>query len=236
MKHKQITDLFVRSNLSAKNAWPEFNPDADCDWITKKSQLPWLKLMLDVPTDQILEEIKNAQHLLVEHRDDYGENRGWKSFCIHGKSLTETQHRDDLRPFHWIPEVESLMPTTVKFLKGLDIGTYQRVRVMALEPKGYVHLHRDLNPQEKEKFHRELAPINISITQPENCDFIIKDWGTIPFRPGDAYMPCISKWHAVINDSDEIRYHIIIHSSDWTDSFRSLVEKSYRTMLAKNPS
>lgn len=233
--HEQITNLFVKSNASAITAWPEFNPQADCDWITKKSQIPWLKLTMDVPSSQILEEIKGAHYLLVDHRDEYGENRGWKSFCIHGKSLTETQHRDDDRPFQWIPEIEALMPVTVRFLKSLGIGSYQRVRVMALEPKGYIHLHRDLRPGET-KSYNELGPINISITQPEGCDFIIKDWGIIPFQPGDAYMPCISRWHAVVNNSDEIRYHIIIHSSDWTDSFRRLVENSYRTMLTKSPS
>lgn len=198
---------------------------ADAKWITMHSGIPWLRLDVDIPADLILKEIQQAEHLLIDHRDDYEEHRGWKSFCLHGKSLHQTQHCDDDRSFHWIPEAQALMPSTVDFLKTWSIGTYQRIRVMALQPGGYISLHRDLGKDNKEK---SLGPINIAITQPDNCHFIIKDWGAIPFNVGDAFMPDITSWHAVFNDSDQTRYHIIVHSNQWTESFRQLIERSYQ--------
>lgn len=46
-------------------------------WIQEQSNLPWLKLNVEIPADIILHEIKNIKHLLVPHRDDYNEHQGW---------------------------------------------------------------------------------------------------------------------------------------------------------------
>ena len=51
-------------------------------WATWESKYPWLKLMIDAPFKEMLEEAKNIKHLFVEHRTDY--SQGWKSVCIHG--------------------------------------------------------------------------------------------------------------------------------------------------------
>lgn len=232
-KSEQISRLFIKANLTASKQWPEYRPDADANWITTESGLPWLRLDAQVPVDLILQEIKQAEHLLVDHRDQYGEHQGWKSVCLHGKSLTDTQHCDDDRPFHWIPTMQKLMPNTVKFLKDWDIGIYQRVRIMALAPNGYVGLHRDLVRGQERNF---LGPINIAITQPRDCHFVVKEWGEIPFRPGDAVMPDVNNWHAVFNNSNQTRYHIIVHSTKWTDSFKQTLERSYNQMFDKNSS
>lgn len=229
-KREQITRLFIKSNIKSSKTWPDFNPSANAEWISTQSGLPWLYLDIDIPVATILEEIKQAEHLLVNHRDEYDEHQGWKSFCLHGKSLHQTQHCNDDRPFHWIKEALELMPKTVEFFKSWNIGDYQRVRVMALEPNGYVGLHRDLVGNQEQNF---LSAINISITQPKDCHFIIKDWGSIPFRPGDAYMPDINNWHVVFNDSDQIRYHIIVHSDNWNDHFKQTLERSYALMYDK---
>lgn len=225
-KHEKISRLFEKSNGSPPNPWPLINEAADVGWIVSQSGLPWFKLDIEIPTDIILKEIQRAQHFLVPHRDQYGEHRGWKSFCLHGKSTEQTQHCDDDRPFHWIPEIQEIMPQTVEFFKSWPGGTYQRVRVMSLEPGGYVSLHRDNNTN-------YLGPINIAITQPEGCRFIMKDWGMVPFKSGDAYMLDVGNWHAVFNDSDETRYHIIIHFTEWTSDFQTLLVDSYKKMAAK---
>jgi len=218
--HEQISKSFARHNAVLKKQWPEFSPTADVNWIINNSNLPWIKLLVNIPVDQILTEIHQCAHLLVNHRDDYGEHRGWKSFCIHGKSLHQTKHCDDDRPFVWIPEIEKRMPDTVSFFKNWPGGTYQRIRVMALEPNGYVSLHRDCNTS-------GLSPINIAITQPKNCKFIMEGWGEVPFQSGTAYMLDISNNHAVFNDSDQVRYHIIVHSDNLSDKFQSSLLQSY---------
>lgn len=220
-KHEQISRLFKKSNIRATKPWPEVNANADASWIVFQSGLPWLKLDVKIPVDAILTEIQRADHFLVDHRDQYGEHRGWKSFCLHGKSVGETQHCDDDRPYHWISEVQELMPQTVEFFKNWPGGTYQRIRVMALEPGGYISLHRDTE-------FKSLVPINIAITQPNDCRFIMEGWGEVPFKTGDAYMLDVGNRHAVFNDSDQVRYHIIVHFRDWVNDFRNLVVDSYK--------
>lgn len=226
-RHEQISRAFARSNSVSKNPWPERNDLADAKWIITHSGIPWLRLDLHIPADLIFKEIQQATHLLTDHRDDYGENRGWKSFCLHGKSLHQTQHCDDRRPFRWIPQAQMFLPNTVNFFKSWSIDSYHRIRVMALEPGGYVSLHRDLRQDSAQTI---LGPINIAITQPDNCHFIIKDWGIIPFKTGDAYMPNVTNWHTVINNSNQTRYHIIVHCGEWPESFNHLIERSYQMM------
>lgn len=226
-KHEQISRVFARANSAPTKVWPERNNLADAKWIMTHSGIPWLRLDLAVPAHLIFKEIQQANHLLIDHRDDYGENRGWKSFCLHGKSLHQTQHCVDERPFHWIPEAQMLLPNTISFFKSWSIDNYHRIRVMALEPGGYVSLHQDLKQDSAETV---LGPVNIAITQPDDCHFIIKDWGTIPFQTGDAYMPDVTNWHAVVNNSDQTRYHIIVHCGAWPESFQRLLKRSYLMM------
>jgi hypothetical protein len=214
-----LTNSFVKSNLTPKKFITSPTESHRFDWITQHSGIPWLKLLVDVPYTEILKEIENNVELLVDHRDDYGEHQGWRSFCIHGKSLTQTQHCDDDRPFVWIPEVVERMPVTVNYFKSWNLD-FCRLRVMALDPGGFISLHRD----DKTSI---LRPINIAITQPDQCEFVMEGWGIVPFAPGDAFMLDISNLHAVVNNSNETRYHIIAHYSNLPDSFKTIVEQSY---------
>ena len=216
---KSLTNSFVKSNRTAKKSIPLSSKFQDFDWITQRSGIPWLKLALEIPYQDILTEIKNNAELLVDHRDDYGEHQGWRSFCIHGKGLTQTQYSEDDKPFVWIPEIIERMPVTVNYFKSWNLD-FCRLRVMALDPGGFVSLHRD----EKTSI---LRPINIAITQPEECEFVMEGWGTVPFTPGDAFMLDISNLHAVVNNSNETRYHIIAHYNTVPDSFKTIVEQSY---------
>lgn len=228
-KHKQITKLFIKSNIKSAKAWPKYKPSATYKWIVTESGIPWLKLNITIPFQNILDEIVQSNHLLVNHRDDYGEHEGWQSFCIHGKSLTETKHCSDDRPYTWIPEVKQLMPKTVKFFQDLNLGNYLRLRVMALQPGGYISLHKDSG--HNQTLDNFLSPINIAITQPKDCYFVMKDWGTVPFNQGDALMLDVNNYHAVLNNSNQTRYHLIVHTENRTDFFKNLVVDSYNKYL-----
>jgi len=216
---RPLTNSFIKYNRTPKKSTVEVTESCDSDWITEHSGIPWLKLALEVPYQDILTEIKDNVELLVDHRDDYGEHQGWKSFCIHGKSLTQTQHCDDDRPFVWIPEIVKRMPATVNYFKSWNLD-FCRLRVMALEPGGFISLHQD----NKTSF---LGPINIAITQPAECEFVMEEWGVVPFIAGDAFMLDISNRHAVVNNSKEIRYHIIAHYNNPSDAFKKIIEESY---------
>jgi hypothetical protein len=219
---EELTKMFIRKNRTSKLDWPVITDKKDYNWIMDNSKLPWLKVNVSLPTKQILTEIKQCNDFFVDHRDEYGEHYGWKSFCIHGKSRTDTQHIVDTRPFKWIDEVVERMPKTVEFFKqcpGLD---YARLRVMLLEPGGFVSLHSDPSPTSK-----RFQAVNIAITQPIGCEFVMKDWGVVPFTVGSSFLLDIRNYHAVYNDSNEPRYHIIVHTTNHTNEFKQSVEESY---------
>ena len=53
--------------------------------------------------------------------------------------------------------------------------------------------------------------------------------GYVPFKPGSVIMLDVSNTHAYINDSDEDRYHIIVHGIR-SKEFEELVMRSYESI------
>ena len=190
------------------------------------SGLPWLHLDISVPYRTILSEIKNIESLLIDHRDDYGEHYGWKSFCIHGKSYDATREENyynDNRPYVWTAEAQTGMPQTLDYFANTWPGSqFQRIRVMLLEPGGYISIHQDSNIS-------KLTAINIAITQPDKCKFVMARHGVVPFEQGRAFWLDLSNQHIVINNSDQPRWHIIVHQS-FDDNFQNMVVNSYKKL------
>ena len=164
--------------------------------------------------------------MLVDHRDNYGDHCGWKSFCIHGKSYDATREEsyyNDDRPYVWTVEAQQGMPATVDYFANTWPGSqFNRVRVMLLEPGGYISLHQDSEIS-------KLTAVNIAITQPNECQFVMAKHGPVPFAPGQALWLDISNQHTVINNSDQPRWHIIVHQS-FDDNFQNMVVNSYKKM------
>ena len=183
------TKVFVKSK-------PKKNPYNDD---------PCEQIELNVPHGKIHQEILKIQKYLVSHREESG--MGWSSFCIHGKSYDATKedaYYKDPRPHNWTKEAIEHMPHTISWLKTLGYSQFQRVRVMCLAPKGFINIHRD---QTESKF----KAVNVAITNPSQCKFYLEHHGELKFQPGVAYRLNLVNYHAVINQSNEYRYHIIIH-------------------------
>jgi hypothetical protein len=227
MQKQKISQLMSKKYIDYQYQLPEYNPTADFNWIRLQSGLPWLPLTLPIPHESILAEIKNIESLLTVHRDDYGEHSGWKSFCIHGKSYDatrETEYYADNRSCKWTEEAQALMPATVDYFKTQWPGDqFDRLRVMLLEPGGYVSIHRDYATP-------RLTAINIAITQPADCNFVMEKKGTVPFVPGKAFWLDISNNHTVFNNSNQNRWHIIVHQNVKNQKFQEEVVKSYNNM------
>jgi hypothetical protein len=209
---------------------PDYNSSADFEWIRTQSGLSWLQLMIDIPHELILKEIGNIQSLLSTHRDTYNEHQGWKSFCIHGKSYEATredEYYNDDRPYVWTAEAQTLMPNTVNYFSNHWPGSlFTRLRVMLLEPGGYITVHADSKIS-------QLSAINIAITQPNDCHFLMEKHGIIPFTPGSAYWLDLSNRHTVFNNSDKPRWHIIVHQTFDNIGFQNLVAESYKILYNK---
>ena len=190
-----------------------------------------LELDIDVPHELIAAELSNIpDHLFVPHRDTYESNIGWKSFVLHGKSYDatkEAEHYNDNRPLVWTQEAVTHCPATVSFFQNNWPSTdFERVRVMLLEPNSIINLHHDAGSSD------DAWPVNIAITQPPNCNFYLDKFGVIPFSPGSAFLINVGLMHTVINDSDQKRYHIIVHHKKTNKTFDKILERSYNKLYA----
>lgn len=173
--------------------------------VNKNNNPACVKLNLDVPVKQIYNEIQNIKKYLVTHRSDSG--IGWKSFCIHGQKYSRTKEDSYYKDFlghKWTPEAIEHMPSTIEWLKSLGYKNFQRVRVMCLNPKSFINLHRD-------QTESKLGPVNVAINNPSDCKFYLQNHGVLDFAPGTAYQLDLVNYHTVVNNSNIPRYHIIIH-------------------------
>lgn len=208
------------------------------DWLIHSSHWPYFPLQLpDFPYAESLAEAKKLKELFVGHReaDLHGsyKHHGWKSLCLHGVSATHTNHWEnypelsgksaDQIPYSWTHIADSC-PATYHYFKNIfPMEKYERLRFMWLQPGGYIQPHRDRLADPI------LAPMNIALNMPEGCFFKMTGKGYIPFQGNDAYLLDIGNEHAVWNNSEEDRFHIIVHGkygSRWKE-FRALVYQSY---------
>ena len=193
-----------------------------------RTNLGYLPLVLPfaVPHQQMLAEAKALKDFFVYHRAS-GHHRGWRSLVLHGLSSVHTQghehygyqSRDDA-PYTW-SDISRFCPVTTAFFRDtFGYDRYDRIRFMLLEPRGYILPHEDVD-------WKSLGPINLALSNPDGCDFIMEQWGMIPFAPGRANLLAVGHRHAVYNDSDEDRFHIIVHGVR-SDVWRDIVIESYR--------
>jgi hypothetical protein len=224
MDRNNIARLFAKTVSKQSPQTVEYNTNADFNWIAG-SGLSWLVLDIKVPYETISNEIKNISHLFVDHRDEYNTNDGWQSFCLHGKSYDATREDEfysDDRELSWTNEALEFLPQTVEYFKNVwPCDSYSRLRIMKLAPGAVIEVHQDHIGSPR------MGPINIAITQPNNCNFYVEGNGIIPFVPGSAVWLDVGNRHCVINDSDEDRYHIIVHQKNETKEFADLVTRSY---------
>lgn len=227
---QQLSRMMARKFANQDLTLPPYNPAADFDWIRWHSRLPWLRLDLQVPWQEILKEIQGSKAALVPHRDDYSEHQGWLSGCLHGRAWAATRedsYYQDQTPFDWTAESQQYFAFTKDFFQSQWPATqYRRLRIMLLEPKGYITLHRDSN-------NPGLNAVNIAITQPADCKFVFENHGVIPFEPGSAFWIDTSINHTVYNDSDQPRWHMIVHQHFDDLRFQELVAKSYHMLYNK---
>lgn len=176
------------------------------------SDWPWAPVFCNLDVETVNRELDKLQYYFVPHRDkdkinSYG-HEGWAGLTLHGIDYDKTEHYDryghtDESAYRWT-EVCEYCPYIVNLIKGLPYSKFGRVRIMQLAPGGYIMPHVD-GPG------RIFGPLNFALTQPKGCRFIFKDYGTVPFKVGRGFMLDIGKEHVVVNESNEYRYHIIIH-------------------------
>jgi hypothetical protein len=211
-KHKEILEkLWEKNNQVYQYQYPDmFDPK----WTIMESGWPWFKLssLNNQPFDKMLKEAEALAEHFKPHRDDYG--LGWTSLTLHGlndDTQSLEQYGEDrsqvLSQLDWT-WVADRCPVTKKFLEEVWPAEFlNRVRFMMVEPGGYILPHRD-RPADQSR----LSVCNISLNNPEGCEFVMDGFGKVPFdNNGSAFLMDISNFHSVWNRSDKPRIHMIIH-------------------------
>jgi Aspartyl/Asparaginyl beta-hydroxylase len=231
----KLLNFFTNNRYKSPNWW--YNPDPNADWIMNCGRIPYLslQLMAHIPYTEMLAEARTLDHRYVEHRD--ADSSGWSSLCIHGISSQHTDHyqvypeyrhlTNEEVPYAWT-DISDACPVTCDFFQNIfPYDVYHRVRFMRLAPGGYILPHSD-SPD------LGLRAINMSLNNPAGCDFVFEGNGIVPFSDsGSVIMIANGFRHAVHNQSDDYRYHIIVHGYATTkyDEFASLLTKSYQALM-----
>lgn len=197
----------------------------NADWIKTKSGIPYLPLDIEVPTADIEDEWKKVKHIAVRHRDSdtflQYKNEKWFSLTLYGVNSTFTE-QSNLQ--HKWTEIAEQCPKTCNFFKLIfgENNFKGRIRFMLLGPKGYILPHKD-------RVNKGLYEVNIAITNPDGCKFVIENKGVVPFKKGSAVLLDLSNNHWVVNDSNEPRLHMIYHGRVPEDIIKKSYEKLYYT-------
>lgn len=194
-----------------------------------KSSVKYLKLDIPFPYQEMLSEAKSLRHRFVKHRG--GESNGWLSLTLHGFGETKTgvwkeygfASSVEASDHMFWTEAADLCPITKNFfLNNFPCHKYGRVRFMLLEAGGYIGMHSDSKiPM--------LENINMVLNNPEGCVWNWGDGDPDPLMiPGEAYAMNISYHHAVYNNSNQDRYHIIATRHDSLPEWKAIMEKAAR--------
>jgi hypothetical protein len=202
------------------------------NWITATSRTPYLKLQLDGPWAEILNEAKQLDELFVPHRGT--NSQGWSSLCLHGLGYDKTDTPviypefagipESQLPYKWT-EISERCPVATDYFKNkFPYRGYQRLRFMRLAPGGYIEPHVDGT-------NFMLAAVNISLNNPTGCEMVLENVGIVPFEnSGSVMLFNTSHKHMVWNQGTEPRYHMIVHGQ-WAPAWSKIVVNSYQLML-----
>ena len=203
------------------------------NWIVNETGLPWLMLPIEVPWEQMLQEVEALDETdWVKYRSSNSE--GWWAAVIHGL---------EKRPWHWekyaeeegwktekdVPygwtKVSEKCPFLTNYLRS-NFGYFKhsRTRVLRVDPGGHIKLHHDRDGGPDAPLERKNMAIGIrhfAIQHPDNCTFNIPHWGSIPIKNGSMWL-FDNKWeHEIINNSDKPRYHVLCNGGERDMSFWS---------------
>lgn len=215
-------DKFIEQyNYPAKQVYDQ-NIDS-IDKLYSAKNIPFLPIagFENAKWEKMLKEAKSLSDQYVTHRAK--ESDGWQSLCIHGLSSVHTDHHSrygfpdrNNAPYKWT-DISNFCPTITRFFKkSFGYNLYDRIRIMKLRPGGYIDLHQDVFDLDEAR----LGPINIALNNPEDCKFYMEDIGYLPFQQGSVIMLNLYNKHCVYNNSNDDRYHLIVHGKKdktWPD-------------------
>lgn len=187
-----------------------------------------LRLPFVIDHVKMHEEAQKLKHRFVTHRIGDYDHKGWKALALHGLSESHTDYYkaygydksiDASEDSYWT-NASRECPTIMEFIKTqFPSHKYARVRLMLLEAGGYIAEHTDSKTP-------LLENINIALYNPEGCIWRWGDGEELIMESGSAYAMNIHYPHTIINNSNEDRYHLIVHRVDSTDEWKEMINKA----------
>jgi hypothetical protein len=229
---KDFLDTYNDKNTFEYPPLPEGDVWTQAHWILFESNAPWLEIIgIDAPYKEMLAEAQSLKDLFVYHRNQEEGHNGWAALSVHGISanktnIPETYGLDPTQVTYQWTEIQDRCPVTVQFFKEVfPYDKYQRLRYMLLEPGGYISPHSDNTKSSL------AAAVNISLSNPTNCR-LTTSAGTLPFRDsGSIFLFNNHYQHAVHNDSNTDRFHMIVHGQWRSPQWQQLVVNSYKKVI-----
>jgi Aspartyl/Asparaginyl beta-hydroxylase len=233
-----LSEFMLHIDSNPLPAWPQLKTNQPTTSDVYSLNLPWLILNpnYEIPHEAMLREALAVQQFFVLHRRDAWM---WKSLCLYGISHAHTELLSDygieetpenLEKFCDYTDIcRKLCPTTLSFLKNtVGYSDFTRVRFMLIEPGGYILPHKD---QEKLNF----GSLNIVLSHPEGCRFMVEPFGEVPLKPGNMFLFANGYKHAVYNQSSQPRVHMLIHGGKIPSLWNPLiVESAKKQLLTEN--
>jgi len=149
------------------------------------------------------------------HGIDYDKTEGYERYGF--KSDEEANYK-------WT-RPSRLAPTITNLIQKMPFNHFHRVRIMRLAPGGHIMPHAD-------GVGRIFGPLNFPLTNPQGCTFAFEDDGIVPFAVGQGFMLDLGRRHFVLNDSDEYRYHLIVHGIYSVEIGRLLYRSLEKLMMS----
>jgi hypothetical protein len=190
----------------------------------------FLKLDIQLPYKEMLNEALSLIGKFTPHREGDYEHMGWESLTIHGLDWDKhenfdaygyKQGKDASNDYKWT-EIAELCPVTTKWLtEDFPCKKYGRVRFMLLRAGGKIAMHND-----SPSGIRLIENINVALNNPKGCKWIWGDNQELIMEEGGVYAMNLSYDHSVVNNSREDRMHMIIARHDALDHWKKLMDEA----------
>lgn len=186
------------------------------------AKTPWLMLPFEFNVRACLSEAKRLYPRFVDHRPEAveGGKALWRSLAIQNAegdpARTLGAHEYGIaNPQYKITDIGEECPSVIHELARLvDFQHCQNVRFMALAPGGKLNVHSDAPGVDCR------TTTHICLNWPSGCEFWTNlnpdgshraDTKQIPITAGSVFIFNFAPYYRVVNNSQEVRFNIIIH-------------------------
>jgi len=173
----------------------------------------YLVLPLRFDASSLLREVSGLLGRFVTHREELGAG-SWKALSIRNcDGQKESVGRSSLGPGpSRCTAIAAMCPSTIAAVDEVaPFENARRIRFMLLEPGARIAPHRDADATIS-------LTLNLCVTYPAGCRFHVgvdpdgAGGDIVPFSPGTFVLLNVADRHAVHNDSEEFRLHVVVES------------------------